>query len=173
MSLCRATGAPSTGEVPTAETAGVPLAFSPLCSPVPATLSQHQERRVLAPSGKARTLVWLLTKGKEADRLLSQWHVNDELNMHLKGDSPGPVSVIHAFTFFHYTSSSQSFGHQGPVLWKTVFPGIRGGGGWGWFGDDSVSLHLLHFLCCRPPLRSIGGRAQAVMRAMGSSCKYS
>lgn len=45
----------------------------------------------------------------------------------------------------------QPFRPQGSVLWKTVFPGIRGGGGWEWFGDDSVSLHLL---CCPRSNRS-------------------
>ena len=34
----------------------------------------------------------------------------------------------------------QSFWHQGPVSWKTLFP-LRGG--WRWFQDDSSAFHLL------------------------------
>ena len=40
-----------------------------------------------------------------------------------------------------YSNSPQPFWHQGPVLWKTIFPQTREEGGW--FRDDSRALHLL------------------------------
>ena len=40
-----------------------------------------------------------------------------------------------------YSNGPQPFCHQGPVLWKTIFPQTRVEGGW--FQDDSSALHLL------------------------------
>ena len=40
-----------------------------------------------------------------------------------------------------YTSGPQPFWHQGPVLWKTIFPQTRDRG---WFQADSGTLHLLY-----------------------------
>ena len=34
----------------------------------------------------------------------------------------------------------QSFWHQGPVLWKTIFP-WTGTWAWEWFREDSSALH--------------------------------
>ena len=42
---------------------------------------------------------------------------------------------------FSLGSSPQSFWHQGPVSWKTVFPWM--GWGQGWFPDDSSTLYLV------------------------------
>ena len=39
-----------------------------------------------------------------------------------------------------YSSSPQLFWHREPVSWKTILP--QTSGGWGWFGDDSSTLHL-------------------------------
>ena len=40
-------------------------------------------------------------------------------------------------------SSPQSFCHQGPVFWKTIFPWIEGVRARVWFQDDWRALHLL------------------------------
>ena len=50
--------------------------------------------------------------------------------------------MIQSWSWFHFwvTPAVLPFWHQGPVSWKTVFPQT---GGWGWFGDDSRTLHLL------------------------------
>ena len=46
-----------------------------------------------------------------------------------------------------YSSGPQSFWHQGPVSWKTVFPrmSVRG-----WFGDVSSALYSQCTLCLLP-----------------------
>ena len=47
------------------------------------------------------------------------------------------------FNWMSWGSDPQSFWHQGPVSWKTVFPWT----GWGWFQDNSsMLLHLLYTL---------------------------
>ena len=58
-------------------------------------------------------------------------------------------------------SGPQHCWHQGPVLWKTIFPPSRGLGGW--FGDDLNALHLLFtlfLLLHQLHLRSSGVRSQ-------------
>ena len=41
-----------------------------------------------------------------------------------------------------WSSDPLAVWHQGPVLWKTIFPWTD----WEWFGDDSSALHLLCIL---------------------------
>ena len=78
----------------------------------------------------------------------------------------------------------QSFWHQGPVSWKTIFPWTR----WG-AGGDGFGMIQVHYIYCafyfyyyyivtynaiiiQLTIMLTGGGAQAVTRAMGSSCKY-
>ena len=67
-------------------------------------------------------------------------------------------------------SSPQPVWHQGLIWWKTVFPQTEGRG-W-WFQDASRAggFELLWEFSTAADLT--GCRAQAVMRVMGSSCKY-
>ena len=55
-----------------------------------------------------------------------------------------------------YTSGPQPFWHQGPVLWKTIFPTTMWGMVFGWFKSITFTVHiLLHEL----HLRSSGIRS--------------
>ena len=89
------------------------------------------------------------------------------LNTHLKGGSPGPFSVIHAFTFFHYTSSPQPFGTRDRVCGRQFFQGF--GVGMGGNGLGMIPSHYIYYAAPDPT----GARAQAVTRATGNGCKYS
>lgn len=54
------------------------------------------------------------------------------------GQKGGPSGKV-----AHFSNSHHPFWHQGLVMWKTIFPRMGVGGGWGWFQDDSRALHLL------------------------------
>ena len=60
-------------------------------------------------------------------------------------------------------SGIQPFWHQGAVLWKTVFPWTQLEG-----GLVIIQAHYIYHAATD----LIGGGAQAVIRVMGSSCKY-
>ena len=72
-----------------------------------------------------------------------------------------PVAIMLFTSQNNLCSSPQPFGHQGLLLWKTVFP--RTQVGW-WFPDDSSTLHLLCTLVLlllhQLHLRSSGIRSQ-------------
>ena len=53
-------------------------------------------------------------------------------------------SDIKSGSFALQSSAPQPSWHQGPVLWKIIFPWTGGGGEW--FHDDSSALHLLYTL---------------------------
>ena len=59
-------------------------------------------------------------------------------------------------------TADPTFGHQGPVSWKTIFPQMAGG----WFQDNSNTLHLLCalflFLLHQLHLRLSGIRSQSL-----------
>ena len=44
----------------------------------------------------------------------------------------------------HYTSGTQPFWYQGLALWKTTFPGTKGGEGFG------LGMSQVHYIYCAP-----------------------
>ena len=86
------------------------------------------------------------------------------------------------FPYITQSSGPQPFSHQGPVSWKTVFPWIGvGGDGFGMIQAHYVycALYFCYYylviyneIIIQLTIMLTGGGAQVVMRAMGSSCKY-
>ena len=86
------------------------------------------------------------------------------------------------------SSGPQPFWHRGPVSWKTIFPRTGGGGEWGGRGNGFRMIQVHYIYCAlyfyynyiviyneiiiQLTITLTGGGAQAVMRAMGSGCKY-